>query len=397
MVTGRGGVAVKKKHPSLETLEDLIRIQSVNPFFGEDAKGEREVADYVEQRCRKAGLEVHRQPVFPGRENVIAELRVGRPENALLFEAHMDTVSLGSMENPLEPAYSNGRLYGRGACDTKGSLAAMLHAVEECARNPEQLSSDVILCASVDEERAYKGILAFLDSDVLVMGAVVGEPTDLGIVVAHKGCARFRLKTHGKAAHSSVPHEGDNAIYQMAEVLRVIKEDIESGLAALDHPLVGPPTIVVAAIRGGTQINIVPEECAIEVDRRVIPGEDAREVLDGIVGTIREHLQGSSVDFEVEELLLDWPLGTPPESAIARCAQQVASKSGLEDRLHGVSYGSDASKLQQLKGIPSIVFGPGSIAQAHSREEWVPVEHVERAAEFYLEMARGFGRAGDSE
>jgi acetylornithine deacetylase/succinyl-diaminopimelate desuccinylase-like protein len=120
-------------------------------------------------------------------------------------------------------------------------------------------------------------------------------------------------------------------------------------------------------------------------------------VLEGIVGTLRERLQGSSVDFEVEELLLDWPLGTPPESAIVRCAQQVASKSGLEERLHGVSYGSDASKLQQLKGIPSIVFGPGSIAQAHSREECVPVEHVERAAGFYLEMARGFGRAGDGE
>ena len=115
----------------------------------------------------------------------------------------------------------------------------------------------------------------------------------------------------------------------------------------------------MAAIWGGTQINIVPEECAIEVDRRVIPGEDARDVLDGIVGTLRERLQGSSVDFEVEELLLDWPLGTPPESLIARCAQQVASKSGLEDRLHGVSYGSDASKLQQLKGIPSIVFRAG--------------------------------------
>lgn len=385
----------EEKHPSLETLEDLVRIQSVNPFFGEDARGEREVADYVEQRCRTAGLEVFRQPVFPGRENVIAELRVGRPETALLFEAHMDTVSLGSMEDPLQPTYVTDRLYGRGACDTKGSLAAMLYAMEECARNPEQLSSDVVLCASVDEERAYKGILAFIDSDVSVAGAVVGEPTDLGIVVAHKGCARFRLKTRGKAAHTSVPHEGDNAIYQMAEVLGVIKEDIEGELAALDHPLVGPATIVVATVRGGTQINIVPEECAIEVDRRVIPGENAREVLKGIQSTLRERLRGSNVDFVVEELLLDWPLDTSPESVVVRRAQQVASELGLKDRLHGVAYGSDASKLQQLKSVPSIVFGPGSIAQAHSREEWVLVKDVERAAEFYAEMARGFGRASD--
>ncbi|CAA9429532.1 MAG: Acetylornithine deacetylase [uncultured Rubrobacteraceae bacterium] len=379
------------EHPSLKTLEDLIRIQSVNPFFGEDARGEWEIAGYVERRCREAGLKVHRQPVSPGRENVVAELRVGHPENALLFEAHMDTVSLGSMENPLEPTYVGDRLYGRGACDTKGSLAAMLHAVEECARNPEQLSSDVVLCAAVDEERAFEGILAFIDSDVSVAGAVVGEPTDLGIVVAHKGCARFRLTTRGKAAHSSVPHEGDNAIYRMAEVMEVIKEDVEGGLADLDHPLVGPPTIVVSTIRAGTQINIVPEECAIEVDRRIVPGEDAREVLDGILKTLQERLHGSNVHFDAEELLLDWPLDTPPESATARCAQRVASEMGLEDRLHGVAYGSDASKLQQLKGVPSIVFGPGSIAQAHSGEEWVPAEHVERAAEFYAGMVRGFG------
>jgi acetylornithine deacetylase/succinyl-diaminopimelate desuccinylase-like protein len=383
------------KHPALETLEDLIRTQSVNPFFGEDAKGEGEVAGYVERRCRGAGLEVYRQSISPGRENVVAELRVGKPQNALLFEAHMDTVSLGSMENPLEPTYVDGRLYGRGACDTKGSLAAMLYAVEECARNPERLSSDVVLCAAVDEERAFKGILAFVDSDVSVAGAVVGEPTDLGIVVAHKGCARFRLETLGRAAHTSVPHEGDNAIYRMAEVLRVMKDDVEGGLAGLDHPLVGPPTIVVATIRGGTQVNIVPERCAIEVDRRVIPGEDSREVLDGILETLRERLQGSGVEFEVEELLLDWPLDTSPESGTVRCARRVASDLGLDDRLRGVAYGSDASKLQQLKGVPSIVFGPGSIAQAHSREEWVPVGHVERAAEFYVAMARGFGRMED--
>ena len=386
---------MEKRHPSLGTLEDLIRIQSVNPFFGEDARGEREVADYVEQRCSDAGLEVHRQTVFPGRENVIAELRVGCPENTLLFEAHMDTVSLGSMENPLEPTYVDDRLYGRGACDTKSSLAAMLYAIEECARNPESLSSDVVLCASVDEERAYKGILAFIDSDVSLAGAVVGEPTGLGIVVAHKGCARFRLRTHGRAAHSSVPHEGDNAIYSMSKVLKIIKEHIEAGLTGLDHPLVGPPTIVVATVRGGTQVNIVPEECTIEVDRRVIPGEDAREVLEGIESTLRQHLQDSNIEFDVEELLLDWPLDTSLESAVVRRAQQVASDLGLESSLRGVAYGSDASKLQQLQGVPSIVFGPGSIAQAHSREEWVPVEDVGQAAEFYVEMARGFSRVSE--
>lgn len=384
------------RHPALGTLEDLIGIQSVNPFFGEDAKGEREVADYVEVRCREAGLEVSRQQVFPGRENVIAELRVGKPEATLLFEAHMDTVPLGSMEDPLVPRYRDGRLYGRGACDTKGSLAAMMHAVEECAKDPDGLSGDVVLCATVDEERAYRGVLALVDSEITAAGAVVGEPTESRIVVTHKGCARFLLKARGKAAHSSVPHEGDNAIYQMVEVLDFLKREIEPGLPASDHPLSGPATMVVATIRGGTQINIVPEGCEIEVDRRVVPGEDPRRVLEDIEGTLRRRFDGSGVDISLQELLLDWPLDTSPESTIVRSARRAAAGLGLDGTPRGATYGSDASKLQQLKGIPSIVFGPGSITQAHSREEWVPTEEVGRAAEFYAEVARGFGHDASS-
>lgn len=384
-----------KKHLSLEILEDLVEIQSVNPTFDEGAKGEREVADYIEQRCAQSALTVSRQQVFPDRENVIIELRVGKPETALLFEAHMDTVSLGSMDDPLVPTYVDNRLYGRGACDTKGSLAAMIYAMEECAKDVDGLSSDVILCASVDEEHAYRGVLTFIDSDIPVAGAVVGEPTELGIVVAHKGCARFLVRTHGKAAHSSVPYEGDNAIYQMAKVLSFIEDEIESELSTLDHPLCGPATITVGTVRGGIQINVVPEECVIEVDRRIIPGEDAREVLNNIDSTLRERFEDSSVEFSTNELLLDWPLDTPPGSAIVRCAQQAASQIGMDGSLRGVSYGSDASKLQQLKGVPSIVVGPGSIAQAHSKEEWVPVKEVEQAAEFYVELARGFGQTMD--
>jgi acetylornithine deacetylase/succinyl-diaminopimelate desuccinylase-like protein len=381
----------RSKHPSLEILEDLIRIQSVNPSFGGDAKGEREVADYVERRCRESGLAVSRQQVFPDRENVIVELRVGKPETTLLFEAHMDTVSLGSMEDPLVPGYADDRLYGRGACDTKGSLAAMIYAMEECAGNTDLLSSDLVLCASVDEEHAYHGILAFLDSDVPVAGAVVGEPTGLRIVVAHKGCARFAVKTRGKAAHSSVPYEGDSAIYGMTKILRIIEEVIEPKLSESAHPLCGAPTIVVGKIRGGTQINIVPEECVIKVDRRIIPGEMASEVIGDFGSVLSECLKDEGVNFTVKELLLDWPLDTDPESAIVRCAQGAALELGMDDSVCGVPYGSDASKLQQLKGVPSIVLGPGSIAQAHSPEEWVPVREVERAAEFYVTLARGFG------
>lgn len=321
---------------------------------------------------------------------MIAELRVGKPESTVLFEAHMDTVALGSMEDPLNPRQLDNCLYGRGTCDTKGSLAAMLAAIEECARDPAQLSSDIVLCAAVDEEYHYRGVMAFLEAEISAAGAVVGEPTGLGIVVAHKGSARFRLTTRGKAAHTSVPHEGRNAIYQMMDVLRVIRGEIEPSMSEQAHPLCGPPTIAVGTIEGGTQINTVPETCSIQVDRRVIPGEDSRAVLDEIVETFRDRVQEP---FDVEELLLDWPLDTSPDAAIVSCARRVASTCGLDSasELRGVAYGSDASKLQQFADIPSIVFGPGFIEQAHSREEWVDVRQVELAAQFYRDVARTFG------
>lgn len=380
-------------HRTLQILEDLIQIESVNPHFSSDARGEGEVADYVEQRCKKAGLSVRRQQVFPGRENIIAELRVGKPSNALLFEAHMDTVSLGSMRNPLVPTYDGDRLYARGACDTKGSLAAMIYALEECVKHADQLSSDIILSATVDEEHAYRGLMAFLDLDIPVKGAVVGEPTDLEIVVAHKGCRRFSLTTHGVAAHSSVPQEGDNAIYQMVKVLDYIHDQVEPQLAAQHHPLCGSPTIVVGKIEGGTQVNIVPETCTVEVDRRMIPGENAEEVLQDFENDLKEYVQNKGVHLSLDELLMDWPLNTPTDASIVQSARQTASNLGLNHELQGVSYGSDASKLQQLQNTPSIVFGPGSIAQAHSKEEWVSVKAVEQAATFYVELAQTFGNS----
>lgn len=384
---------LNERHPALRILEDMIRIQSVNPHFDAGGLGEGAMADYIEHRCEAAGLKVTRQTVFPGRDNLIIELRVGKPDKTLLFEAHMDTVTLGAMENALEPVYRDGRLYGRGACDTKGSLAGMLYAMERCSEQPELAGGDLILCASVDEEHAYRGLLAFLELDIPIAGAVVGEPTELGITVANKGCVRAALTTHGKAAHSSMPAEGDSAIIQMMRVVRFIHEDLEPELAAKAHPLCGSPTIVVGTIRGGTQINIVPDRCVIEIDRRLIPGERPEIVERELIERLERELASEGVKLTVERLLLDWALDTPEDALIVKAAREAASGIGLSDRLRGVTYGCDASKLQELRGIPSIVYGPGSIAEAHTNHEWVPVSDVEHAAEFYLQLARTFGRS----
>lgn len=372
-------------HPAVRILDDLVRIQSVNPHYGADARGERDVADYIEARLLRAGLRVTRQAVADGRDNIIAELRIGKPESSLLFEAHMDTVSIGSMQDALAPTYRDGRMYGRGACDTKGALAGMIHMMERCAAHPERLNADLVFCASVDEEHAFIGLTAFMSLDMPLSGAVVGEPTELGIVVAHKGCARFAVRTHGKSAHSSVPHKGDNAIYAMMDVVRHVRESVEPGLAGIDSPLCGKPTIVVSTIGGGSQINIVPESCEIRIDRRVVPGESPEAVLEAFERELRAGLPNAKLS--VEPLLLDPALNTPHDAAVVRAAQRVAEGLDTGSALRGVTYGSNASKLQAWKGIPAIVFGPGSIEQAHSAEEWVPVAEVVQAAEFYYQLA----------
>ncbi|MFC5407585.1 M20 family metallopeptidase [Cohnella soli] len=381
-------------HPAVRILDDLVRIQSVNPHYGADARGERDVADYIEARLLRAGLQVTRQPVADGRDNIIAELRVGKPESALLFEAHMDTVSIGSMRDALVPTYREGRLYGRGACDTKGALAGMIHMMERCAQHPERLNADLVFCASVDEEHAFIGLTAFMSLNMPISGAVVGEPTELGIVVEHKGCTRFAVRTHGKSAHSSVPHKGDNAIYAMMDVVRHVRETVEPGLDGIDSPLCGKPTIVVSTIGGGSQINIVPETCDIRVDRRIVPGESAEAVLADFERRMKTDLP--HLELTVNPLLLDPALNTPHDAEVVQAAQSVASRLGMNKSLRGVTYGSNASKLQDWKGIPAIVFGPGSIEQAHSAEEYVPVSEVVQAAEFYYQLACSY-TAGQKE
>lgn len=378
------------KHRAVAILEDLIRIQSVNPHYGEGAQGEMELSRYIERFCRDAGLLVSRQPVFDGRDNLIIELKTGHPDSVLLFEAHMDTVSLGSMPNPLDPVCVDGRLYGRGACDTKGSLAAMMYAMAECAKHPEQLQSDLVLCAVVDEEHAYRGVLKFLESDMPVSAAVVGEPTELRIVVAHKGCVRFAVTTQGKAAHSSVPHEGENAIVSMAEVVGYFADVIAPRLENKADALCGTATLSIGTIRGGRQINTVPDLCTIEVDRRIIPGETPQHVLEEIRSELSGWCRDRGIRFMIEPLLLDWALNTPVDDPIVTTASAAAARLGLSPEQRGETYGSDASKLQGLKGIPTIVFGPGSIAQAHSAEEWVAVKDVELAAAFYMELAKSY-------
>ncbi|MBO0720605.1 MAG: M20/M25/M40 family metallo-hydrolase, partial [Blastocatellia bacterium] len=286
------------------------------------------------------------------------------------------------------PVRREGRIYGRGACDTKGGLAAMMHALIEVSRSGDQPPCDVWLAATADEEFSYRGVLRLCE-DLSATGAIVAEPTGLRLVVASKGCLRSRITVNGQAAHSSKPHLGENAITRMARLVIALEEE---GLRLNHtlHPLVGAPTLNVGIIQGGTQVNIVPYECSIEVDRRIIPGEDLADVqarYDQLFDGLRREIPDLKI-FQ-KRLLADWPMETNIDAHIVRVATNVLHGLNLDTIPIGVPFGSDASKLARI-GIPSIVFGPGSIDQAHTENEFVSIDAVVTATQIYREIIRNF-------
>lgn len=380
-----------------ETLADLIRINSVNAFY-EGGPGEADVARYVERFFLEREIETWRQSVLEAhgtieaRSNVIARIPGHDSSRRIVLEAHMDTVSVQGMTiPPFEPKVQNGRMYGRGACDTKAGLAAMMHVLAHIQTSPIKPPCDVLLAAVVDEEYSFRGVTRLCE-DLKAEAAIVAEPTDLRVAIASKGVLRWRILATGKAAHSSKSHLGINAIYHMARVVLAIEQD-HAALARDPHPLLGPASCNVGKIAGGVQVNFVPDGCVIEIDRRLLPSESVSDVwihyeqiLDGLKVIVPE------LDVRMEQpFLVDTAWMVDPSSSIVGVARHVSSELGLEDEPIGVPFGSDASKFGRA-GIPTIIFGPGSIDQAHAAVEYIELKQVEQAFEFYRECSMEFGK-----
>lgn len=371
-------------------LREMVAIESVNLAYP-GGTGEAAMADYVETWARGAGLRVERQELETGQANVLVTLDVPNPTGTLLFEAHMDTVALAPMEQALDAGVRDGRVYGRGACDTKGSMAAMMVAMERLATRRDDLAVNVALVAVVDEEHTFTGVLRYIDSDAEATAAVVGEPTDLRLVIAHKGCVRGEIRTTGKAAHSAEPHLGVNAIDAMADVLVGLRELPET-LGWQSHPLLGSPTFSVGLIEGGTGVNVVPAACAITYDRRILPGERpdaALAEIDAVLAGVQTRREDATIERPAPYLVSD-SLDTDPDEPLVVAGSAACEAAGLDPAPIGVPYGTDASKLQTRRGIPAVVLGPGSIAQAHGADEFVPIDELRRAAEIYAGIAMRF-------
>jgi acetylornithine deacetylase len=380
---------MKPQSGVLATLADLVSINSINPAY-DNGRPEEDVANYVEQFFRERGIETFRQPVMPGRSNLIARLPGRNPNRRVVMEAHMDTASITGMTiAPFEPVVRDGLLYGRGACDTKGGLAAMMHALASLKENRTIPPCEVWLAAAIDEEYMFRGVLALCDG-LEAHAAIVAEPTELRAIIASKGVLRWKVRVRGKAAHSSKPHLGVNAISQMAKIVTALDREAEA-LRARTHPLLGAATLNVGVIHGGVQVNFVPDECEIEIDRRLLPGETPESVL-AHHEAILDELRANDPLFHVETdtpMLADPPLETDAGKQVSRLASAILTGLNLQGELAGVPYGSDASKLSR-HGVPSIIFGPGSIDRAHAAIEYIECDQVLSAVEFYRQFLQRF-------
>ena len=372
-------------------LAELIALPSVNPAFlppRHPNAGEKNVADFLAATAARAGLEVEFQKVLadghhksPSRSNIIARLLPrGKIKQTILLAPHLDTV--GADGTQFIPQRKNGRLHGRGACDTKGSVAAMLAALCELANAKSRpLETEIVFAGLIDEEHAQAGSRALVQNKFKADLAIVGEPTKLQVVTAHKGSLWLELATRGRAAHGATPHLGKNAIHEMARIVDVLETDYASQLKRQKHKLLGHGTVNIGKISGGTQPNIVPDSCVISIDRRTLPGETEISVRREI--TLLLKAKKLSATFFNTKLAPALPLETnfklPLVQSFLRAANQKKSL--------GVDYFCDAAVLSAGR-IPSVVFGPGDIAQAHTTDEWISLAELERGKNLLLNFLK---------
>lgn len=357
-------------------LRELIALPSVNPAFlpeGDARAGEARVADFLAAKAAKAGLDIEFNEVFSGRSNVLARLSPkGEVKQRIVLAPHTDTVGGPELDKLLQPVTKNGRLFGRGACDTKGCIAAMLTALSTVAASSNRpQNTEIVFAGLVDEENGQAGSRALAKSGFRADLAIVGEPTQLKVVTAHKGDLWLRLETHGRSAHGARPELGENAVHKMAQLVHLLETDYAKQISRRHHPLLGHGTINTGYIKGGLQANIVPDHCVIVIDRRTIPGETEASVRAELKAFFRKHKIAATIDDTktVACLPLETDFKQPLVQQFLRCANQ--------SKPAGVHFFCDASVLAQ-GGIPGIVFGPGDIAQAHTADEWISLNSLER-------------------
>ncbi|MBM3831420.1 MAG: M20 family metallopeptidase [Verrucomicrobia bacterium] len=372
---------------ALDLAQALVRLPSVNPNYDSSSAGEGMVTDWIATWGRANGFSVQRQPVLQGRENVLLQLRNGTDHPHFMLNGHTDTVGVGGMTiAPFGGEVREGRLWGRGTSDMKGPLACMLAAALRLKNTPNSWRGTLTVACMADEEFRFRGVTAMLEQlKPLPDFAVVGEPTRLRVVRGCKGCLRFTIHALGRAAHSSKPHEGRSAVVAMAHAILDLEQHFATRLTQITSPGFGTSTGSIGLISGGTGVNIVPEHCAIQVDIRLLPGQDWRETYREIQARLRERCQQvPEVSWQFDDpSVVDQSFEFSPKHPLVKTASAVLGQPEPDV----VFFSCDASKIA-ARGVPVIVLGPGDIAQAHTVDEHIALGDLEAGTDAYARLAQ---------
>lgn len=380
------------KNETITVLKKLVSINSVNPDI-ESGNSEIEVSNFIVEYLKKAGLEVHTQNVKDGRFNVVGILKGSGEKKGLMFNGHADTVGIRNMTiDPLKPVIDNDKLYGRGACDMKAGIAAMMVVLKTFADSKSMLKGDLTLSTVPGEEFDNVGARKLVEgfSFSKPLGAIiVGEPTGLQLAIKHKGFINIEIETKGKAAHGSVPEKGIDAIEKMAKIV-VKLDEMKTTAAKKNNELLGQPKIHTSTIQGGREWSVIPDQCILKIEVRTIPEyktEDAMKDLHKIIAELSSkdpNLKASTNIFLDGE-----PLDTSPNEPIVKSLAQVYEKlKGTKLPVIGVPYGTEAPIFAKGFKAPTCVMGPGDIKQAHTSDEYVNTEEVIDAAVIYAHAAK---------
>ena len=374
----------------IQTLTDLVRINSVNPLLSADGKGEAELGAYVAGELSKLGLPVNTHEIQPGRVNVVGVLKGTANGRSLLLNAHMDTVGVEGMTiDPFGAEIHDGRLYGRGAQDMKGSLAAMLAVAKAFVDGGVKLAGDLLITGVADEEYASLGA-EHLVLDVKAYAAIVTEPTELNLCRAHRGFIWFDVETFGRAAHGSRFEEGIDANMRMGRFLAHLDKLEQELRQRPAHPLTGPPSLHAAQIRGGAEISIYADHCYLQIERRTVPGEtesQATAELQDIIDRLAD--EDPSFKATVKPTFRREPFEIGADAGIVAALEQaMAARLGHNPSHTGQTFWTDAALLAEA-GMETALVGPTGYG-LHSAEEWVDLQSVVELADILAETALNY-------
>jgi len=360
---------------------ELVAIESVNPDLVAAGSGESKIAAFVAEWLGAEGLAVQVAEPVPGRTSVIGVLAGSGGGASLMLNAHMDTVGAGGMKDPFIPVVRNGRVYGRGAYDMKGSLAAIMIAAREARKL--KLHGDVIVAAVADEEVASVGTAAVLER-IEADAAIVTEPTEMRLCLAHKGFAWLEVETRGVAAHGSRPDLGIDAVAHMGRILTGVLELDQRLRAGRGHLLLGPGTLHASLIEGGQELSTYPARCVVKLERRTLPGEDGAKALQEIEDVIASaRAEDPALEASARLLLERPPSQLGADSFVTEAVEKAATEVlGREPEVIGVAYWMDMA-LSNAVGIPTVAFGPSGEG-AHADVEWVDVASLQTCVQVYL-------------